>query len=492
MGVQKKGSKISKADQVNQINSNNSDFVNDSWSAFMETLSDGDGSTGIKYTRAKRDNKTRLTETQLDKICRNDSIAVTVCEIFASDMVSSGIDINDKQAKKIYDFYDTWKFPLLLEECIFYHYFYGGSAIILDVDDGKDVIDWKEPLDFNNLKAINELVVVDRYFLQPKDYNNPLKEPETYWLQYGSRQVEIHKSRLILMKGLNAGKRNRYENDSFGESLIFRGITEIDNYHDIHDMIPNIAEQFLTNMFKFKGLMGAVNAGKSTQIKTKTKYLQAMKNPLGAMVLDMDDDYVSRTLNVTGLDKLVDIVERKLCAVFQLPHTRLLQESPGGGLTNNGGKSEQSTQHNKKIMSEIVKYVCPAYDQFNKIAQIILKLGKKPIKYEINPLIQQTKSEIIKDRLESAKTKEIYNNMVNGALAETILEQTFGQGYYSDEMELTPEQMNIIRKSVAENRVKKANESMTKGNNPEKTIETETKLEQESTELETEQETEDQ
>jgi hypothetical protein len=55
-------------------------------------------------------------------------------------------------------------------------------------------------------------------------------------------------------------------------------------------------------------------------------------------------------------------------------------------------------------------------------------------------------------------------------------------------MELTPEQMNIIRKSVAENRVKKANESMTKGNNPEKTNETE--LEQKNSELENEQEQE--
>lgn len=439
-------------------------MVSDSWSGFIDVLTSG-AETGLKHTRAKRDTKCRLDETKLDKICRNDSIAVTICEIFASDMVSPGITVNDKSSKKVYDFYDKWKFPVLLEECIFYHNFYGGGAIVMDVDDGSDENSWEQPLNLANVRGINELFVVDRFFLQPKDYNNPVREPDVYYLQYGSKQVVIHKSRMIILPGLNAGKRNRYENNGFGESLVFRAITEIDNYHDAHDMMPNIIEQYLTNIFKFKNMMKNIKEGHGKKIRDKARYLQAVKNPLGALVIDMDDDYIPKTLNTSGIEKLVEQPERKLCATVGLTHTRLLQESPGGGLTNNGGKSEQSTQHNKKIRSEQVKYVCPAYDQFNAIAQMVLKLGKKPIKYELNPLEQQTKTEIVNDKYKSAQTKQIYNDMTGGALTEAIIEQTFGQGYYSEEMEISPAQMDIIRKTISEYKANKAKALFNKPDN---------------------------
>ena len=422
-------------------------IVEDSWSGFMSIVSNGED-IGIKNTRAKRDDKVRLEQVKLDKICRNDSIAVKICEIFAADMTSQGVDIDDKNAEKIYNFYDKHSWDFVLEEAIFYHFFFGGGAIILDIDDGKDINEWKEPLDESNIRSIKEIFAVDRYFLSPVSYNNPLQEPETYYLMYGDKQVEIHKSRLIKFPGLNAGKRNKHANNSWGESKVFRSITEIDNYHDVHDKVPEITDQFLTNIFKFKNMMKEIKEGNGQKIKTKAKYLQAVKNPLGALILDADDDYIARSLNVSGIDKLVEQPERKLCASVGLTHTRLLEESPGGGLTNNGGKSEQTTQHNKKIMSLIKKHVVPAYNAFNKIAQIELKLGKKPIKFEVNPLDQQTKTEIINDRYKSAQTKQIYNEMTDGALVDTILEQTFGQGYYSDEMTLTPEQIALIRKSV--------------------------------------------
>jgi phage-related protein (TIGR01555 family) len=431
-------------------------IVEDSWSGFINIVTNG-ADIGVKNIRAKRDNKKRLDQVKLDKICRNDSIAVKICEIYAGDMVGQGIDINNSNSKKFYDFYDLYSWEVVLAEAVFYNYFFGGGAIILDVDDGKDINQWNEPLDENNIRGLNDIFAVDRYFLQPVDYNNPLKEPETYWLMYGERQIEIHKSRLIKFPGLNSGKRNKYQNNSWGESLIFRAITEIDNYHDTHDKVPDIAEQYLTNMFKFKNMMKEIKEGNGKKIKEKARYLQAVKNPLGALVIDADDDYIAKTVQTAGIGELVRQPERKLCAAVSLTHTRLLEESPGGGLTNNGGDSEQSNQHNKRIKGEQVKYIIPAYNTFNKIAQLVMKLGKKPIKYELNPLRQESKTEIIDNRYKSAQTKNIYNEMSNGLLAPEILEQTFGQGYYSDEISLTPEQIALVRKSVNEIRNKVPN-----------------------------------
>lgn len=419
--------------------------IYDSWAELIGLMSE----QAMKKPVAKARPKKRLTQLQLDDYYAKDSIAAKICDRPAEDMLKMGIDINHKKADKIYELHTKWDISALLEEAIKYDGFYGGSVMFFDVDDGLE--DHSEPLDFKKIKGINDIVVLDRFCLTPKDYTSYLKKPTIYTLAQGS--IDIHVSRLAFFTGLDSGIRNRFYNQGFGESRVFRCLTELNNYAGGHDALPEILSNFLTNIFKFKNFTKMILDGKADKIRKKAGYLQANKNLMNALVIDDEDDFISNSINVSGLDKLIEMIERRLCAAAGMPHTRLLEESPGGGLTNNGGQSEQSEQWNDWIKTQQVKKLTKPLELIHSIFAAILKLGvNNPIKYEFNPLRQQTQSQIIEDR---SKQADIDKKLVElGIPEEMIIEKRLGSGYYSHETTFTPEEITMIKSNIQESKTK--------------------------------------
>lgn len=414
--------------------------VYDSWDNFLSLIG-GETFSGKAKNFSHTENQ-RLDYPELDAMFSSDSIASKVCVRPAQDMLRQGIDIDHKKAKKIYDLHEKYNVSQLLEDAIIFDNVYGGSAIILDIDDGRE---WSEPVDENNIIGLKEAFVVDRFWLNPDGDWDGLKEPEIYQLSGTSSKIDkfnlkIHNSRLIKFSGINSGLRNRQWCQSFGESKILKLQEELRNYGIAHNLIIQIITQFTQDIFKFKDMTKQIRNGDGAKIKKKARYLQATRNILNAMVIDQDDDFITKTVNVSGVKDLVSLVEKRLCASANMPHTRLLEESPGGTLSNNGDNSEQSKQYYDYIQAERVKKLTPAYNRFHFIFSKLLKLGKNPIKWEFCPLRQESQKEIIENRNKQANTDKIYFDM--GLPAKIIFKERFGEGYYSFETSLEEDEMN--------------------------------------------------
>lgn len=410
-------------------------FLSDDWNSFLGSLFESSGRSNTKKSK-----KRRLTQNQLDDWYSKDAIAAKICDKPAEEMIKQGIDIDHKQSKKIYDLYDTWDIYSILEDALKFDNVYGGSAIIFDIDDG---LDWSDELNVNNIRALNDIIVVDRFFLTPQNYSY-LKKPEYYLLS--EKNIKIHPSRMCIFTGINSGIRNNYYNQSFGESRLFRVIEELENYSSGHSAITEILSRFIENIFKFNQMnnkLGNTSEKDKDLMLKKVSYLNKFRDITKALMIDKDDDVITRTLNVSGIHTLINAIERRLCAAAGMPHTKLLEESPGGGLTNNGNNSEQSKQWNDWIKAQQVKKLTLPYKYINMIFSALLKLGKAPIKFEFNPLTQQSQSEIIKDRNLQADTDKKYIEM--GIPASLLLEKRFGNGYYSHETTLSPEEIQMIK-----------------------------------------------
>lgn len=420
----------------------------DSWANFMNELGEQSGTSkvsGFNYSAPKR-----LNEVELDEFFATNSMACKIAKKPAEDMTRQGIDINHKRSKDIYNFYDKHDILQLIKTALIYENIYGGSAIIFDFDDGLGEAGWSEEVNFKNVRGINEIFVVDRYFLNPVDNTNIIKKPKQYTIAYGSVQKTLHVSRMILFTGLDSGLRNRQRNNSFGESRINRVFTALKNYGIGHDALPEIVVTFIQSIFKFKDMTKLINDGKGDKVLKRAKYLQLARNYLGALVMDQDDDFVARTLNVSGIKDLITMIERRLCAEAEIPHTRLLEEGTKGGLSNNGDNSEESKQWYDWIKSQQVEKLTKAIEYIHRIIEVTLKLKSGSILWEFAPLKQQTEKEIIENRNKQADTDTKYNAIVQSGnkFGKVLLQKRFGQGYYSSETNLTEEEINTIFEAI--------------------------------------------
>lgn len=419
----------------------------DSWANFMSILGEQTGRSkvdGFVYDYKP------LNQVELDQFFENNAIAGKIAKKPADDMTRQGIDITHKRSKDIYKFYDKYNLLGLLNTALVYNNVYGGSAIIFDFDDGLAEAGWSEELNIKNVKGIKEIHVVDRFFLNPVENNNILKEPTHYNLSYGTTQIKIHSSRMILFKGLDVGLRNRQRNNSFGQSRIQRIKDALKNYGVGHDALPEIVVTFIQNIFKFKDMTKMINNNQGSKLYKRASYLQASRNYLGALLLDSEDDFISKTINVSGIKDLITMIERRLCAEAEIAHTRLLEEGTTGGLSNNGDNSEESKQWYDWVKTEQVKVLTNPIEYCHRVIEQLLGLKSNSILWEFAPLKQQTEKEIIDNRNKQADTDSKYHTLVKqgDSFAKMLIQKRFGQGYYSSETNLTEEEINAIFKST--------------------------------------------
>lgn len=402
------------------------DFKADGWANLILSMNGKkDKSAGFDYQTNKE-----LSFDDQDLIYNGDAIAARICDLPAQDMTRQGIDINHKDADVFYEEYENLNLWSVIEDALRYDAVYGGSAIIMDIDDGEE--DWAIPVNFNKIKGINDIFAVDRHYLSALN-NNVIKRPELFTITGLDTQQQIHVSRLLLFTGIDTGLRNRQAKNGFGQSRIDRVIQAIRNYSIGHNVLPNIIIEFVQSIFKLKGMKEKISEGKESVIEKRMMYLTAMTNASNKIIMDTDDDYINRSINVSGIDNIIGMIERRLCAEAGIPHTHLLQESPGASLSQSG--DSQTRQWYDWIKSQQIKKLNLPINKINNVICAYKGIkNPKEVNFEFISLYQEKESEIVNNRRVVAETDQIYKNM--GLSPETIIRNRFLDGQYSYETSL--------------------------------------------------------
>lgn len=429
-------------------------FKSDGWSNLILSMNGlKDKSQGFDYTP-----NSRLTILEQDEIYRGDAIAAKICDLPAQDMTRQGLILNHPKAKAINEEYDKLNLFAVLEDALRYENAFGGSAVIMDIDDGQE--DWSLPVNFNNIKGINDFFAIDRYYLNSTN-TNPLKKADLYNINSLDNHQQIHRSRMLVFTGIDTGIRNRQLDQGFGQSRIDRIMQELRNYGIGHNVIPNIIIEFVQGIFKLKGMKEKIAENKDAVIQKRMMYLSALMNASNKIVLDSEDDYVNKTINVSGIDKLIDILERRLCAAAGIPHTHILEESPGSSLSQSG--DSQTRKWYDWVKSQQERKLRPEINKLNMIIAAYLKIpNPETILFEFVSLYQQKEAEIVANRKIVAETDLIYHDM--GLPPETIINNRFADGKYNYETSITPSDITAIKNN------KKLLDTQTKQiNNPQNT-----------------------
>lgn len=325
----------------------------------------------------------------------------------------------------------------------------GGAAILYLT---KGTSDMDQPMQPN--EEVIALTVLNRFELRAETISidtNPASKtfrmPTQYRLQIieaGQSELNnlvIHASRLERFDGTKLPRRLFVQNEYWHDSVLTRLYNPIRNYNSSHDSAAAIMQDFNVGVFKMRNLAELVAAGKEKQIQERIELANYSKSVIRSLIIDESETYEEKSRNVTGLPELLRATSNRLVAGSNMPHTRLLGESPDG---SNATGNSTTTAWYDYVAAQQRNYLKP------KIINILRKLIPdlpKMLDIEFKSLWQLDESEEADARLKVAQADAIYldRNVIDPS---EVAVSRFGGKKYSRETKIdtatrevaTPEQ----------------------------------------------------
>ena len=224
---------------------------------------------------------------------------------------------------------------------------YSGSAMLMDIDDGRD---WAEPVNFQAIRRLGALTVLDRWELDIRDYQHDLSRgvmyaPQAYFM-VNDNQREIHPSRLLVMQGIPLTPREQMENQGWGESIINAVWKALRDYLTTHSYLAEAVTRSTQGVLKMPALEGAMNGCDMEKIEERMQMLSFWMGALGDIALTGEESYEVVQRGFTGMAEVARTFFEQLVVETEIPLTILGGQTPGGLNTGaNAGEWQSWTSY---------------------------------------------------------------------------------------------------------------------------------------------------
>ncbi len=294
---------------------------------------------------------------------------------------------------------------------------FGGSLIVMLVDDGRAL---DEPLDWKNIKSVDELKVFDRSYIVP-DYGSMFRYlpedpdrsrdavsgmPERYYVysRYGS--FTVHESRCLIFKnGPMPEHTTNINYHIWGIPEYTRLQRAIRDSEIAHGSAVKMLDRATQAVYKMKDLsqLLATEEGESLVMK-RLQLIDTARGLLNSIVVDYDgEDYDFKQFNLNGVKEIIDATCEYLSALCSIPQTVLFGRAPAG--MNSTGHSDLENYYNfvEKIQNRTLKwnlrYLLHVIARAGVHTKEIEKIPK--INITFNPLWSQSEEE----KVQAAKAR---------------------------------------------------------------------------------------
>lgn len=148
----------------------------------------------------------------------------------------------------------------------------------------------------------------------------------------------VHYSRFVRFDGAKLPRRLYIANNYWHDSVLNRMESVIRNYETNHDSASTTMADYNVGVWKIKNLAALISAGKTDDLKDRVHMANYGKSVIKSIIIDADgEDYQDKARTTTGMPELLDRSGQRLVAGTDMPHTKLLGESPTG--SNSTGNS---------------------------------------------------------------------------------------------------------------------------------------------------------
>lgn len=384
-----------------------------------------------------------LTWQECRDIWRGDDMAARIVETLPGDMLRQGFTLKiggtfEKQSeslsKLMFSKMDDLQLKPSLKTAMNYQRAYGGGGIMIGADDGQDVA---MPLNLNMIKTVRFLTVLEAEELQPvKYYDNALTDgqkygnPSTYRIQAISssgREVasypEVHETRFVIFPGICVSKRQKRENNGWGDSVLVRCKRVLSQFNQTWGSAAILLSDFAAASFKMKGLAEFLSSNDTQAVVERAQALKLARSIARMNIMDSEESITRDTTPLTGLPEMLDKFALRLSASANMPVSLMLRQSPAG--LNATGDSEIRLYYDD-VKSEQDDELKPRLEYVLKILFCAADSptgGVEPSTWGIafNPLWQETQKEKAEVRklMAEADEKNIINDVYTPEEAAT-------------------------------------------------------------------------
>lgn len=310
-----------------------------------------------------------LQEVMLSYLYTGNGIFQTAIQLPVYDALSKGIEIDSPEMSS-YEIEDLieWFETAMGEDqdeqspmdavinMFSWNRLFGGAGIIINTNQNPE-----EPLNPMQLNSSDlALYDVERWQLESGLYNQYFDE----FSQWDSSSVEyfyvngvkIHKSRVMVAKGKKAPYRIKKSLRGWGMSEGERMIRDLNIYLKTQDVLYEILDESKIDVYKIKNLASKLlTKGSTNAIKNRLILTNELKNYLGAIALDSEEDFEQKSMTFSGLAEVMRENRMGIASALRIPMTKLFGLSASGF---NTGESDLEN-YNSFIESDLRRPMKP-------------------------------------------------------------------------------------------------------------------------------------
>ncbi len=260
----------------------------------------------------------------------------TVCSVPVEDALRGGIEISSKelspeQIEELQISIDRDDDLGTLGQAGVWNRLFGGAAVLILTDQ-----DPFEELDLDSIDPDEDLQfrALDMWELfwdkQNAEGYDPTIQSEdfTHYNYYGE---QIHKSRVLRLKGLTAPSFIRPRLRGWGFSVVEILVRSINQYLKATDLGFEVLDEFKVDIYKIKNLvMSLMTPEGENAVKRRIQLANYQKNYQNAVVMDSEDDWDHKQLSFAGLAEAMAGIRMQVASDLRMPLTKIFGISATG------------------------------------------------------------------------------------------------------------------------------------------------------------------
>lgn len=356
----------------------------------------------------------------------------------AEEAIKHGFELDGITDQKVQDFFEDALDELDWEEtamtCIKWARLFGGSIAVMLINDGRGL---DEPVDWKNIRSIDDIRIFDRSVIQPDyttlfnyDPRDPfstrgsrLGMPEYYQVfsKYGT--FTVHDSRcLVFQNGILPENTTNSIYQFWGVPEYIRLNKAIRDAELAHRSAPKLLDRSVQPIYKMKDLSAelATEEGENKVLR-RLQVIDMARGLLNSLVIDSEgEDYEFKTFQFSGINDVVSASCNLLSALSNIPQVILFGQAVGGLSTTDDTSMENYYNYVERIQKRMLR------KNLRYLLSIIFQAGLATgeidevpsIKIKFNPLwslndVQQADLDLKKEqvKLTRAQTAQVYVGM---------------------------------------------------------------------------------
>lgn len=362
--------------------------------------------------------------------------------------VAEKVDVSSLVKKALMDL----KSPTMTQEAIVWGKVFGGSLMLLGINDGQDL---QEPLNEDNIQSFTHLTVFDRWEISVRSWYNDsgdekFGEPKVYEItqntvpggvilrvgKQATTQALVHESRFLRFEGANTNRRRRIRQNGWADSIYIAMEDVLRDFGMTWSSAAHLITDFAQAIFKLKGLGQMLASDTEGLVIKRLMMMDAARSVTRMVPIDAEhEDFMRQQTPLTGLPDLMELFIIRFAAAARMPVSVLFGVTLKAGM-NQSGQSDLDIWRDE-ISSQQESFLRPLME---KLVRVLFKSvdgpthGKEPKQWslEFNSLKQLNEVQEEEKRLAVASRDAIYIDR-EVLSPEEVAQSRFGGDTYSTE-----------------------------------------------------------